>query len=100
MPLFRNTPEPEIPNPKEYGSAMDAVRDGLREVRSTFGEVRKFKVLAIYLLSYLLFFDGINTIGGMASAFGDSVLRINPSMNFVLLLMVNITAIPMAIVGG
>ena len=100
MPLFRNTPEPEIPNPKEYGSAMDAVRDGLREVRSTFGEVRKFKVLAIYLLSYLLFFDGINTIGGMASAFGDSVLRINPSMNFVLLLMVNITAIPMSIVGG
>ncbi len=100
MPLFRNTPEPEIPKPKQYGSAMDAVKDGLREVRNTFGEVRKFKVLAIYLLSYLLFFDGINTIGGMASAFGDSVLRINPSMNFVLLLMVNITAIPMSIVGG
>ena len=100
MPLFRNTPEPEIPKPKQYDSAMEAVKDGLREVRSTFGEVRKFKVLAIYLLSYLLFFDGINTIGGMASAFGDSVLRINPSMNFVLLLMVNITAIPMSILGG
>ncbi len=100
IPLFRNTPEPEIPNPKQYDSAMDALKDGVREVRSTFGEVRKFKVLAIYLLSYLLFFDGINTIGGMASAFGDSVLRINPSMNFVLLLMVNITAVPMSIVGG
>ena len=100
MQLFRNTPEPQIPNPKEYGSAMEAVRDGIGEVRKTFGEIRKFKILAIYLASYLLFFDGINTIGGMASAFGDSVLRLNPTMNFVLLLMVNITAVPMTVIGG
>jgi len=100
MQLFRNTPEPEIPNPKEYGSALEAVRDGIREVKKTFGEIRKFKILAIYLASYLLFFDGINTIGGMASAFGDSVLRLNPTMNFVLLLMVNITAVPMTVIGG
>ena len=93
MQLFRHTPEPNIPNPKEYGSAMEAVRDGIREVRKTFGEIRKFKILAIYLASYLLFFDGINTIGGMASAFGDSVLRLNPTMNFVLLLMVNMLII-------
>ena len=100
MQLFRNTPEPEIPNPKEYGSALEAVRDGIREVKKTFGEIRKFKILAIYLASYLLFFDGINTIGGMASAFCDSVLRLNPTMNFVLLLMVNITAVPMTVIGG
>jgi UMF1 family MFS transporter len=100
MQLFRNTPEPQIPNPKEYGSAMEAVRDGIREVKKTFGEIRKFKILAIYLASYLLFFDGINTIGGMAAAFGDSVLRLNPTMQFVLLLMVNITAVPMTVVGG
>ena len=100
MQLFRHTPEPNIPNPKEYGSAMEAVRDGIREVRKPFGEIRKFKILAIYLASYLLFFDGINTIGGMASAFGDSVLRLNPTMNFVLLLMVNITAVPMTVIGG
>jgi len=79
---------------------MEAVRDGIGEVRKTFGEIRKFKILAIYLASYLLFFDGINTIGGMASAFGDSVLRLNPTMNFVLLLMVNITAVPMTVIGG
>jgi MFS family permease len=79
---------------------MEALRDGVKEVKKTFGEIRKFKVLAIYLASYLLFFDGINTIGGMASAFGDSVLRLNPTMNFVLLLMVNITAVPMSVVGG
>jgi len=100
MQLFRNTPEPQILIPKEYGSATEAIRDGIREVKKTFGEIRKFKILAIYLASYLMFFDGINTIGGMASAFGDSVLRLDPTMNFVLLLMVNITAVPMTVIGG
>ena len=100
MQLFRHTPEPGIPNPKEYGSVMEAVGDGVKEVRKTFGEIKKFKVLAIYLVSYLLFFDGINTIGGMAAAFGETVLRLNPTMTFVLLLMVNITAVPMSVVGG
>jgi MFS-type transporter involved in bile tolerance (Atg22 family) len=36
----------------------------------------------------------------MASAFGESVLRLNPSMNVMLLLTVNIVAIPMTFVFG
>ena len=48
-------------------------------------EIRKFKVLAFFLLAYLLFYDGVNTIASMASAFGESVLRINQSMNIMLL---------------
>jgi len=78
----------------------EAALDGIREVRKTFSEVRKFKVLVIFLASYLLFYDGINTINSMATAFGDSVLRLDPTMNFVLLLIVEIVAIPMTVVGG
>jgi UMF1 family MFS transporter len=100
LPLFRNTPEPQIPKPTQYHSMSEAALDGIMEVRKTFGEIRKFKVLAIFLASYLLFYDGINTINSMATAFGDSVLRLNPTMNFVLLLTVEITAIPMTVVGG
>ena len=36
----------------------------------------------------------------MASAFGESVLRINPTMNIALLLTVNFVAVPMSIVFG
>jgi MFS-type transporter involved in bile tolerance (Atg22 family) len=36
----------------------------------------------------------------MASAFGESVLRLNPSMNVMLLLTVNVVAIPMTFVFG
>jgi len=100
LPLFKNTPEPKISNIKQYDSAIDAITDGLVEVRKTIGEIRRFRVLAIFLGSYLLFYDGLNTISGMATAFGDSVLRIDPKMNFFLLLVVNITAIPMTIIGG
>ena len=32
VPMFRNTPEPEIPNPTEYPNVFEAVKDGLREI--------------------------------------------------------------------
>jgi len=98
--LFLKTPEPKLPSPKEYESSMEAVKDGFREVANTFREIKKYKALSIFLVSYLLFFDGVNTIGGMAAAYGESVLRLSTTMNFVLLLMVNIVAIPMTIIGG
>ena len=98
--LFLKTPEPKLPSPKEYESSMEAVKDGFREVANTFREIKKYKSLSIFLVSYLLFFDGVNTIGGMAAAYGESVLRLSTTMNFVLLLMVNIVAIPMTIIGG
>ncbi|MBH32782.1 MAG: hypothetical protein CMB75_00030 [Euryarchaeota archaeon] len=98
--LFLKTPEPKLPSPKEYESTLEAVKDGFSEVTKTFREIKKYKSLSIFLISYLLFFDGVNTIGGMAAAYGESVLRLSTTMNFVLLLMVNIVAIPMTIIGG
>ena len=56
--------------------------------------------MAYFLLAYLLFYDGVNTIASMASAFGESVLRLDPSMNVILLLTVNVVAIPMTLVFG
>jgi len=100
IPIFRNTPEPEIPNPTEYSSFGEAVIDGIREIRSTFSEIRRYRVLTLFMIGYLLFYDGINAIGGLAAAYADSVLRIDISMNFVLLLSANIAAIPMTILGG
>ncbi len=100
FPIFRHTPEPEIPNPTEYASFGEAVIDGIREIRNTFSEIRRYRILTLFMIGYLLFYDGINAIGGLAAAYADSVLRIDISMNFVLLLSANIAAIPMTIVGG
>ncbi|MEC7704451.1 MAG: MFS transporter, partial [Candidatus Thermoplasmatota archaeon] len=106
--IFKWTPEPEIPSEVEWHSfgennlkrMIGASKLAYSEVFKTFLEIRKFKVLAFFLVAYLLFYDGVNTIASMASAFGESVLRINTSMNIMLLLTINIVAVPMTFVFG
>ncbi|MED6298204.1 MAG: MFS transporter, partial [Candidatus Thermoplasmatota archaeon] len=106
--IFKWTPEPEIPSELEWHSlgknnlkrVIGASKLAYGQVFKTAREIRKFKVLAFFLLAYLLFYDGVNTIASMASAFGESVLRIDPSMNIMLLLTVNIVAVPMTFVFG
>ena len=106
--MFKWTPEPEIASDLEWDSlgknnfsrVIGAATIAYGQVWKTAVEIRKFKVLAFFLLAYLLFYDGVNTIASMASAFGESVLRLNPSMNVMLLLTVNIVAIPMTFVFG
>ncbi len=98
--MFKWTPEPEIPNEMEWKGFGNATKVAYGQVFQTFLEVKKFKVLAFFLLAYLLFYDGVNTIASMASAFGESVLRLDQSMNVILLLTVNIVAIPMTLVFG
>tara|TARA_B100000212_G_scaffold333101_1_gene302074 strand:+ start:124 stop:1542 length:1419 start_codon:yes stop_codon:yes gene_type:complete len=98
--IFKWTPEPEIPSEMQWEGFGKATKMAYKQVFQTFKEVKRFKVLAYFLLAYLLFYDGVNTIASMASAFGESVLRLDPSMNVLLLLTVNIVAIPMTLVFG
>tara|TARA_B100000767_G_scaffold273012_1_gene302056 strand:- start:1204 stop:3252 length:2049 start_codon:yes stop_codon:yes gene_type:complete len=98
--MFKWTPEPEIPNEMEWEGLAHATKVAYGQVFTTFKEIKKFKILAMYLLAYLLFYDGVNTIASMASAYGDSVLRLSLQLNIYLLLTVNIVAIPMTLVFG
>ena len=100
LPIFKNTPEPAVEGELEVSGFMNLVKFSYGQVFSTFREIKKFKILALYLVAYLLFYDGVNTVNGIASAFAETVLRINPVMNIVLLLTVQITAVPMSIVFG
>jgi UMF1 family MFS transporter len=100
MLMFKWTPEPEIPSNMEWQGLVHATKMSYGQVLQTFKEIKKFKVLALFLAAYLLFYDGVNTIASMASAFGESVLRLDPSMNIMLLLTVNVVAIPMTILFG
>jgi UMF1 family MFS transporter len=100
MLMFKWTPEPEIPTNHEWEGLGTTVASAYSQVFKTLKEIKKFKVLALFLLAYLLFYDGVNTIASIASAFGESVLRLDPSMNIMLLLTVNIVAIPMTFVFG
>ena len=106
--MFKWTPEPEIETTLEWTELgennfkrlISATSIAYTQVFNTAREIRKFKVLALFLVAYLLFYDGVNTIACMASAFGESVLRLDTSMNIMLLLTVNVIAIPMTAVFG
>lgn len=98
--MFKWTPEPEIPSEMEWEGLKHATKVAYGQVFTTFKEIKKFKILAMYLLAYLLFYDGVNTIASMASAYGDSVLRLSLQLNIYLLLTVNIVAIPMTLLFG
>ena len=98
--MFKWTPEPEIPSTMEWEGVVSAAKVAYGQVFTTFKEIKRFKILAMYLLAYLLFYDGVNTIASMASAYGDSVLRLSLQLNIYLLLTVNIVAIPMTLLFG
>ena len=99
--MFFKTPEPPILDEIEYQGVVHSTKFAYAEVWKTLKQIRvEFPVLFLFIIAYLLFYDGVNTINGMASAFGESVLRINPTMNIALLLTVNFVAVPMSIVFG
>ena len=98
--MFKWTPEPEIPSNMEWEGVVSAAKVAYGQVFTTFKEIKRFKILAMYLLAYLLFYDCVNTIASMASAYGDSVLRLSLQLNIYLLLTVNIVAIPMTLLFG
>ncbi|MEJ2207981.1 MAG: MFS transporter [Anaerolineae bacterium] len=71
IPLFRNVPDPavvhvaaDVPNP---------VRAGFGRLRRTFGQVRRYKQLLIFLVAFWIYNDGIGTIMKMATAYGDEL---------------------------
>jgi MFS transporter, UMF1 family len=54
-------------------SVSAAARAGWRELRGTIQEVRKYRPLALFLLAYWLYIDGVNTVIKMAIDFGLSL---------------------------
>lgn len=70
IPLFRRVPEP--PAAIAGGESTNPVRAGFQRLRTTFGEIRRYRQLLIFLLAFWLYNDGIGTIWAMGVAFGKS----------------------------
>jgi UMF1 family MFS transporter len=52
----RETPT-EAPAPR-----LQALREGLRQLADTLKEIRRFKVLLLFLVAYWIYIDGVNTV--------------------------------------
>lgn len=89
---FKVVPEPHIPNAIQGLTPTKATKLAFRELAKTFKEIRKFKVLLLYLGAYLLFNDGIQTVMGIAGAFAADTLKIPLVFNMATILIIQFVA--------
>ncbi|UYP47212.1 hypothetical protein NEF87_003497 [Candidatus Lokiarchaeum ossiferum] len=93
IPLFRKVPEPYV---KEKISASQAIKGGFTQLKTTFQDISRLKYVAMFLLAFWLYIDGVDTIIRMALDFGDSLdtVDLGPTELIVILLMVQFIAFP------
>lgn len=72
LPLFFNVPEPGVRRTDGMGMGR-AIRGGLRQLAHTFSEIRKLRVVFLFLLAYWLYIDGLGTIIRMAVDYGMAI---------------------------
>ncbi len=71
VPLLRNVKEQD--SERENPRFFQALKQSFNEVYQTLTEVRKYKNVAIFLLAYWFYMDGIDTIVRMATAYGTDI---------------------------
>ena len=90
-----------VPEPKKEQSnkiiAKKSLDESFKKVFQTIKNIRRYKILGIYLIAYLLFTDGIATVLSVAGAFGADVLGVSLISNMSTILIVQFIAAPGAL---
>ena len=94
---FRWVPEPEISNEMDPQGFVESTKLGVSEVIKTLSEVRRFKVLFLYMFAYFLFIDGINSVTSLAGVFGPAVLGLTTQDLIMTILVIQFVAAPCAV---
>ncbi len=91
---FLVVPEPPILKPAHGLNLFSAVSLSFREIRNTLRHLRQFRVVINYLMSYLLFNDGIQTVLVIAGAFAADTLGIGLAFNMATIAIIQFVAVP------
>ena len=97
---FRTVPEPRVARPVDRLDPMTAASVAFSQVRRTFRELRRLRMLGLYLAAYLLFNDGVQTVLAVAGAFGPDTLGISLVSNMGTVLIVQFVAAGGAVMFG
>ncbi len=89
---FKVVPEPHIPNEIRGLRPARALRLAFTELSHTFHQMRGFRAILIYLVSYLLFNDGIQTVLNVAGAYGADTIGIPLVFNMATILIIQFVA--------
>jgi UMF1 family MFS transporter len=94
--ILRDRARPRATRPGIVATA----REALGAVASTLRSVRRYSVLALFLLGFLFYNEGIQTVMSQASVFAREVLKMEPGELGLVVLMIQFVATPAAIGVG
>lgn len=96
LPIFLNVAEPHEPNATNF---KNATLTGFKSLKDQILKLRHQKSLLFFLLGYLFYIDGVNTIVKMAVDYGISI-GLEPADLIKALLLVQFIGFPAAIIFG
>lgn len=89
---------PEVQDPQRL-KGLAAVGAGFRQLKGTFREIRRLRMVGLFLLAYWLYIDGVDTVVVMAVDYGLS-LGFSSNDLITALLIVQFVGFPAAIAFG
>ena len=99
VPLLRRVPEPPSTLAAGERSDLSLVRGALGRLRETLRDLRAYPQALLLLVAFLVYNDGIGTIGRMAAVYGTEV-GIGRGVLIGAILMVQFIGIPFAFLFG
>ena len=97
IPILRNVSESDTQ--KQEPRFFKAILQSFNEVYQTLMEVRKYKNVAIFLLAYWFYMDGIDTIVRMATAYGSDI-GLEASSMITALILTQFVGFPSTLIFG
>jgi UMF1 family MFS transporter len=95
IPIFKVVRE----RPGDVPHVGSALRDSFVSLLETFREVRRYRAVILFLLSYWMYIDGVNTIQKMAVDYGLAI-GLPTSSLITAILMVQFIGFPAALLFG
>jgi len=99
IPLFRRVPEPVRRIEADEAPGGNVFATGVKRLIETFAELRIYRQAFLFLLAFLIYNDGIQTIIRMATTFGSEI-NIDQNAMITALLITQFVGIPFAFLFG
>jgi UMF1 family MFS transporter len=72
--------------------STNVLTDGFRQLRSTLADVRQYPQTMLFLVAYLLYNDGIQTVIALAAVYIEKELLLDTSVSITVILLVQVVA--------
>jgi UMF1 family MFS transporter len=86
--------------PQSDASVLVAARKAVREVGTTLRHISAFRMLVIFLIGFLFYNDGVQTVLSQASVFAEVQLKMTSDELVQVILMIQFIALPGALAVG